>query len=101
VPVPTNDIAFIYKQNEISFIKTFDAKVYTSSSSLEMLEDLLDPAAFFRLNRQTIGNVKAVKQFKSDSSGKLILILEPSANEEVTISKKKASEFKEWIGNKV
>ena len=101
VPVPTNDIAFIYKQNEMIFIKTFDAKEYTSSSPLEMLEDLLDPATFFRLNRQVIGNVKAVKQFKADSSGKLILTLEPSTAEMVTVSKKKASEFKEWIGSKV
>ncbi len=101
VPVHTNDIAFIYKQNEISFIKTFDGKEYTSSSSLETLEDLLDPVTFFRLNRQMIGHIKAIKLFKSDSSGKLILTLEPSAADEVTVSKKKASEFKKWMGSKV
>lgn len=101
VPVHTNDIAFIYKQNEISFIKTFDGKEYTSSSSLETLEDLLDPVTFFRLNRQMIGHIKAIKLFKSDSSGKLILTLEPSAADEVTVSKKKAAEFKEWMGSKV
>lgn len=101
VPVQTNAIAFIYKQNEVSFIKTFDGKEYTSSSSLETLEELLDPTVFFRLNRQMLGNIRAIKLFKSDSSGKLILTLDPSASEEVTVSKKKAAEFKEWIGSKV
>ncbi|MBL7857891.1 MAG: LytTR family transcriptional regulator DNA-binding domain-containing protein [Cyclobacteriaceae bacterium] len=101
VPVQTNDIAYIYKQNEVSFIKTSDGKEYTSSSSLENLETLLDPESFFRLNRQMIGHIKAIKRFRSDNSGKLILTLDPSTTEEISISKKKASEFKTWIGSKI
>lgn len=101
VPVHVHTIAYIYKQNEISFIKTFDGKEYTSSSSLDSLEELLDPGMFFRLNRQLLGNIKAIRQFKSDSSGKLLLTLEPLFNEEATVSKKKAAEFREWIGGKV
>lgn len=101
VPVQTNDIAYIYKQNEVSFIKTADGKEYTSSVSLENLEELLDPVAFFRLNRQMIGNIKAIKQFKSDANGKLVLEMLPSFSEEVTVSKKKATEFKTWIGKKI
>lgn len=101
VPVHTQDVAYIYKQNEISFIKTFDGKEYTSSSSLENLETMLDPVTFFRLNRQMLGNIKAIRQFKSDTTGKLILELQPVFIGEVTVSKKKASEFREWIGRKV
>ncbi|MBL7859848.1 MAG: LytTR family transcriptional regulator DNA-binding domain-containing protein [Cyclobacteriaceae bacterium] len=101
VPVQTNDIAFIHKQNEISFIKTFDGKEYTSSSSLENLEDLLDPIAFFRINRQMLSNVKAIRQFKADTAGKLVLEIQPSFHEEVTVSKRKAVEFKAWIGKKI
>jgi hypothetical protein len=101
VPVHVHTIAYIYKQNEISFIKTFDGKEYTSSTSLDALEELLDPAMFFRLNRQLLGNIKAIRKFKSDSSGKLLLTLEPLFNEEATVSKKKAAEFREWIGSKV
>jgi len=101
VPVQTNDIAYIYKQNEVSFIKTSDGKEYTSSASLENLEELLDPETFFRINRQVISHIKAIKRFRSDSSGKLILTLEPPTTEEATVSKKKAAEFREWIGRKI
>jgi hypothetical protein len=100
VPVQTNDVAFIYKQNEMSFLKTFEGKEYTSSSSLETLEEQLDPALFFRLNRQIIGNIKAIKLFKSDSSGKLILTIDPPTPVGVVVSKKRAAEFKGWIGSK-
>lgn len=101
VPVHTQDVAYIYKQNEISFIKTFDGKEYTSSSSLENLEAMLDPVSFFRLNRQMLGNIRTIRQFKSDATGKLILELQPSFADEVTVSKKKAAEFREWIGRKI
>jgi hypothetical protein len=101
VPVQTNDIAFIYKQNEISFIKTFNGKEYTSSSSLDNLEILLDPVSFFRINRQMLGNIKAIRQFKTDSSGKLVLDIQPSFHEEVSVSKKKAAVFNSWIGRKI
>lgn len=101
VPIHTQDIAYIYKQNEISFLKSFEGKEYTSSASLDSLESLLDPATFFRLNRQMLGNRKSIRQFKPDASGKLILEVFPVASEEVTVSKKKAAEFREWIGRKI
>lgn len=97
VPVQTAHIAYVYKENELSFITTFDGKEYTSTDSLETLEDVLDPGSFFRLNRQMIGNVKAIRQFRPDVSGKLLLDLSPAFGEEVTVSKKKAAEFREWI----
>jgi two-component system LytT family response regulator len=101
VPVPTGSIAYAYKQNEISFIRTLEGKEYTSSASLEQLEALLDPATFFRLNRQMIAHLNSIKQFRSDNTGKLFIELSPVFSEEVTVSKKKAGEFKEWIGKKV
>lgn len=101
VPVHTSEIAYIYKLNELSFIKTFDGKEYTSSSALDNLEELLDPSSFFRLNRQMMGNIRAIRLFKADSTGKLIIELTPAFSEEVTVSKKKSGEFKTWIGKRV
>jgi hypothetical protein len=101
VPVHTSDVAFIFKVNELSFVKTMNGKEYTSSSSLDAFEALLDPATFFRLNRQLIAQRKAIRQFKSDGSGKLMLELHPPLSEEATVSKKKAAEFRAWMGQKV
>ncbi|MFZ5973364.1 MAG: LytR/AlgR family response regulator transcription factor [Bacteroidota bacterium] len=101
VPLPTQHVAYIYKRNEISYLKTYDGKEYTSSTSLDNLEELLDPATFYRINRQMVASIKAIRQFKSDQSGKLILELMPPFSDEATVSKKKAAEFKEWLGKKI
>ena len=101
VPLATNQVAYVYKVNEISLLKTFDGKEYTSSSSLDGLESLLDPGTFFRVNRQMLANAKAIRQFRSESSGKLLLELTPAFSGDATVSKKKAAEFKEWLGKKI
>lgn len=101
IPIDMEAIAYIYKQQDICYIKTFQNKVYASTSSLESLEELLDTLVFFRVNRQMIANIRSISRFKSDATGKLLLELEPSFAEEVSVSKKKAPEFREWIGQKV
>jgi hypothetical protein len=101
MPVETTDIAYIYKQDEISYIKTYEGKTYTSTSPLDYLENELDPSRFYRVNRQMIANIKSIHQFRTDASGKLLLSLLPDFKNEVTISKKKASSFKNWLGKKI
>ena len=97
VPVKTKDIAYIYKQNEVTFIRTADGKEYTASSSLDSLEAVIDPKSFFRINRQVLASRQSIRQFRSDSTGKVILDLHPPLNQETTISRKKAPEFRDWI----
>ncbi len=101
VPVKTESIAYIYKLNELSFIRTFDSKEYTSSSSLESLEALLEPKHFFRINRQILANQKSIKQFKNEVGGKLQLELTPTFNQDCSISRKKSPEFKAWVGQHI
>jgi hypothetical protein len=101
VPVASENVAYIYKLNELSFVRTLDAKEYTSSASLDNLEKLLPPETFFRVNRQMLANLHSIKQFRPDATGKLVLEVQPSPPEQVTVSRKKAGEFKEWIGKRV
>jgi hypothetical protein len=100
-PLAVSEIAYIFKIDELSCIKTFGGKEYTTSSSLENLEVQLDPQVFFRLNRQWLGNRKSIRRFSADATGKLLLELHPATLEEVAVSKKRALEFKTWIGKKV
>jgi DNA-binding LytR/AlgR family response regulator len=101
VPLPTEEVAYIYRENDACFLKTFDGKEFTSSSSLESLEVLLNPAAFFRINRQMLAHIRSIKRFRQDMNGRLIVEFLPVFNQEVFVSKKKAPEFKEWLGKKI
>ncbi|WP_234734588.1 LytR/AlgR family response regulator transcription factor [Tellurirhabdus bombi] len=97
VPLPTDDIAYIYKSNEYNFVKAFDNQEYRVDYTLEQLSQMLSDAEFFRINRQMIANIEAIKQVQQKEQGGFMLRLQPQFSDEVTVSKKKASEFKAWI----
>ncbi|MBD0257025.1 MAG: LytTR family transcriptional regulator DNA-binding domain-containing protein [Cytophagales bacterium] len=101
VPVQTDEVAYIYREQETCFLKTFDGKEFTSGSSLESLEALLPSSTFFRLNRQLLAHIRSIRRFRQDTNGKLSVEFYPAFNQEVFVSKTKAPEFKEWLGKKI
>ncbi len=101
VPIQAEEVAYIFVSHGRCRIKLFSGKDYASSSSLENLELLLDPAIFFRINPQLLANMNAIKQCRQDVNGKLNIDLFPPFGESVFVSKRKASEFREWLSKKI
>ncbi|QGY46539.1 response regulator [Maribellus comscasis] len=92
------DIAWFYTESRMTTANTFTNKQYPIDFTMEKLEEQLDPDVFFRVNRSVIVHINAVRKFESHFGGKLILRLIPPFDEPITISRLKATEFKEWIG---
>jgi LytTr DNA-binding domain len=101
VPVSTEDVAYIFFLEGKSQVVLFDGSSFHSRSSLENLELFLDPAQFFRINQQILANMRAIKQCRQDINGKLRVELFPSFQHDVFVNKRKAHEFKEWLGKKI
>ncbi len=101
IPLPIEDVAYIFRENEVCLLKTFDGKEFASASSLESLEAMLSPVSFFRINRQMLAHIRSIKRFRQDLNGKLSVEFFPVFNQEVFVSKKKAPEFREWLGKKI
>jgi DNA-binding LytR/AlgR family response regulator len=62
------------------------------------LESALDPARFFRLNRQLIAQLDAVVRFRRGGKGRLEVTLAPPTREAVLVSQERAGAFREWLG---
>ena len=69
------------------------------SQSLDKTEQELDPATFFRANRQTILHIDAVDQFESYFGGKLAVRLKTDTKEKIIVSQAKSAAFKNWINS--
>ncbi len=93
------DVAYFYSTNKLTFAVDFEQKEHNLDFNLEQLEQELNPEHFFRANRKTIVNINSVVKLKRDHGGKLLLEISPSPNFEIVISRLKASDFKNWIGN--
>ncbi len=97
LPVALEEIAYFHKVGEVTLVRTFGNQDYRIDQTLEQLVSTLPARHFYRLNRQMIASLEAVKEVKSDASSKLLVTLEPAYEELVTVSRKKASAFKNWL----
>lgn len=99
LPLNVSDIASFVKEGDYCMISTFDSQRYVTSQTLEELFTVLSDKDFFRANRQWIVNRKSCEHFVTDRSGKIELKLKTDPEGSVTISQKKALEFKAWIAH--
>jgi len=97
LPVAVETIAYFLLENSIVYCITIQNERYTIDQSLDSLITQLNPAHFFRANRQCIVSRKSVKSASQFFSRKLKLSLSPSPLYDVIISKPRAPEFKEWL----
>ena len=97
VPVAQEQVACFTRDEVIYLYSTDGHKLITDYNTLDELEDLLDPAVFFRANRQFLINLEAIAGYQSHYSGKLLVTLRKPHEVEITISKEKAPMFREWF----
>jgi DNA-binding LytR/AlgR family response regulator len=90
------DIAAFIKEEIIYLVNKDDKKFITDYRSLDEIEELIDPALFFRANRQCLVHLPAIESYRTDHTSKLQLKLR-SIKEEIAISKEKAAEFRQWF----
>lgn len=92
------EIAYFFVENKVTYLVTVDKVPAVLDYSLEKLMPLLDPARFFRINRQYIVSFASLQTVETNPSGKLRLDLQPKARHEVYVSTDRMAEFKAWLG---
>lgn len=95
--IAAEQVAFFVKEELIYLTEGEGNRWITDFRSLDEIEDLIAKERFFRANRQFLVQRKFIKGFKSDDTGKLHLILKMKKAPEITISKEKAAEFRNWF----
>jgi two-component system response regulator LytT len=97
IPLPVNDIAYVYLENAILQIVTNKNHQYFITTTLDEMERILDPEVFYRANRQFMINRLAIINVERFFSRKLIAKLSVKAPETIVISKANASDFLRWL----
>jgi len=95
--VQTDDVECFYSENKGTYMHTYDNRDYLIDSTLEVLEQELDPNEFFRVSRKFIIPMKAIKEISMYSNSRLKVILPTYKADEVIVSREKVLDFKNWI----
>lgn len=96
--VDLSDTAYFYTKDKITFLITRGGgKRYPVDYPLDKLEDMLDKKVFFRINRQFIVNVNAIREMHPYSKSRVKVDLEPPTDLETIVSTERSAEFKKWL----
>lgn len=93
----TEQVAYFQADNNIVYLVTHDNKRHIIEYTLEELNDMLDPALFFRLNRTFISHINSIKKVHKYFNSRLKVDLAPDTDDKVLVSRVKVSDFLKWM----
>lgn len=95
--ITTDQISLFYADGRDVYLVTTQNRKFIVDYTLETLEDLLDPAVFYRVNRTFILNIHAIKDVMMYSNSRLKISLTQEFDKEIIVSREKVNPFKEWF----
>ena len=98
--IPVSGIAFFYIKYESSMIMCFDGQEYFINQSLEQIQQLVADKQFYRLNRQYLINVAAIKEAEHYFARKLKVHLSIPVSDTLLVAKEKVTSFLGWLDNR-
>jgi two-component system, LytTR family, response regulator LytT len=95
--VKAKDIAWLQFNKGATYATTATNQKMPLDYSLDQIEKLLDRNLFFRVNRQFIIHIDAIKKITTYYNNRLILQLQPQADADVVIARDRVADFKNWL----
>ena len=80
--VETDDVLYFYSFQKETYVKRTDGKDYVLDYSLEVLEEMVDPSVFFRINRKYLVALKAIQNVITYSNSRLKLKVQYLADDD-------------------
>jgi DNA-binding LytR/AlgR family response regulator len=95
--VEAADIAYFYAEGKTVFLVHREGHKYPIDFTLEKLEEMMDPAQFFRFNRKVIGALSAIRDIRTYVNSRLrICLVAGNQRDEAIISRERVQAFRQW-----
>jgi DNA-binding LytR/AlgR family response regulator len=95
--IEVKDILYFYSQDKATFCHTNENRNHILDFTLEQLEDMIDPMAYFRVNRKYYVRAEAIQDIISYTNSRLRLALKNSQDNDVIVARERVQEFKQWL----
>ena len=95
--INADEVECFYSENKGTYAATTDGRNYLLETTLENLEDDLDPKLFFRVSRKFYVNVTYIKDIISYTNSRLQIKLERFNDQEIIVSRERVKDFKLWL----
>jgi DNA-binding LytR/AlgR family response regulator len=99
--VEVSETAYFYSFDKGIYLQTFEGKSYPVEFTLDKLETLLNPVAFFRINRKYLVSIESISKMVAYSRGRVKLELKPKPEDDfdTIVSIERSGDFKKWLNS--
>jgi DNA-binding LytR/AlgR family response regulator len=94
----TSLMAHCHADGKLCFATDFNGHSYLLDNHLQELEGTVDPRQFYRVNRQLLVNIEAIRRVHTWLGGRLKLDLLPPTQADTIVSRERVNGFKDWLG---
>lgn len=95
--ISIDEIECFYSENKGTYAHTRAGRDYLLDTTLENLEEELNPEIFFRVSRKFYINIEAIRDIISYTNSRLQIKLNSYNNQEVIVSRERVKDFKFWL----
>tara|TARA_B100000795_G_scaffold28904_1_gene19112 strand:- start:23341 stop:24096 length:756 start_codon:yes stop_codon:yes gene_type:complete len=95
--IPVDEIECFYSENKGTYAHTVAGRDYLLDTTLELLEEELEPKTFFRISRKFYINVNEIKDIISYTNSRLQIKLNSYKEQEVIVARERVKDFKIWL----
>jgi len=92
----TEDVSYFSADDDLVFAYDKDNKKHVVNYRMSDLEEMLDPAIFFRINRSEIININFIEKMEPYFGNRLVVKMK-NAKERLKTSGPKTSIFRKWV----
>lgn len=92
-----DEIECFYSENKGTYLHTKDGRNYLLDTTLEHLENELEPQNFFRINRKFFVSINAIKDMVSYTNSRLQIKLNSYKEQDVIVARERVKDFKAWL----
>ena len=95
----SDEVSYIYSEDKSILLKDNKGNRFFIKGSLDELNNELNPQDFVRINRSMLIHHQSIKKIANYFGGTLKLELDPAFDGEVSVSRRRVSEFKDWLNH--
>ncbi len=95
--IETNEILYFYSFEKGTYARLNDGKDYLLDQSLELVESMVDPGKFFRINRKYIVALQSITDVITYSNSRLKIKVHHPVEDDFLVAREKVKDFKNWL----
>lgn len=95
--IEVSSIRYFFSQEKTTFCVSEDNRNQILDYTLEQLEEMVDPAEFYRINRKYLVRSNAIQDIISYTNSRLRLVLKGSQDNDIIVARERVQDFKTWL----